>query len=626
MSRSIRPCNPRSAKAGNPEYRCNELTGRWNKVAVVMPPPPPPSPLPSTQHEQFIRQLHRGMQTVLSSLSSPDQVTNALLKLTVLQRRILALQSGIENARNLTDDEIFQQLKTRYSTQQKQQDVAQTPPTPAPAPAQATVQAAPAQAPAPATAQAAPAQPVVEVVRPNFNTMLRNVLDRYARLYNIRGRTTMPMPRLIRALTDHYDRYIMNANQDIGDTATTFEIESIDTLRRYARIANIYNYRYLPRREIIRLLSRRYPFVRDLPTLEVEEAAPAPAPAPTQPVARDAVCPDFHHMSLNELLRYASTYNIRGRTTMNKYQLIRALREHYYRYIRNASTNAGDNPTRFDLQTLVSLRRYARIADIPNFHVLPRSRLINMLQERYPLVRDLPNVETQEKEANRRLREMRQARNRTPPGVDTFPAQAKKQQKQQQHIQLQQLPDRQQWWVGTCNNDDGTLESQEWKDVSKEDVLRFEGFCFTFSEICSLVHRAFTSVDTSYGIPPLRLQIPSEPFGRIPFTLPFFLQLRKKMKDIHVPTYPEVLYFLRNVRKFYAPDGPIHRFLGMRDPPKVQVSQAIEKFLSPPTNGLTLTRTGERSNTEISWEFANRSLRQMTRSQRYNYVRGKSVV
>jgi hypothetical protein len=554
------------------------------------------------------------MQTVLSSLSSPDQVTNALMKLTVLQRRILALQSGIENARNLTDDEIFQQLKTRYSaqplaTRQKPQNVAQqTPPTPAPAPA-----------PAPA-----PTQSVAEVVRPNFNTMLRNGLDRYARLYNIRGRTTMPMPRLIRALTDHYDRYIMNANQDIGDNLTTFEIESIDTLRRYARIANIYNYRYLPRREIIRLLRRRYPFVRDLPTLEVEEAAPAPAPAPAQPVARDAVCPDFHHMSLNELLRYAGTYNIRGRTTMNKYQLIRALREHYYRYIRNASTNAGDNPTRFDLQTLVSLRRYARIADIPNFHVLSRSRLINMLQERYPLVRDLPNVETQEKEANRRLREMRQARNRTPPGVDTFPAQAKKQQKQQDmQTQIQQFPgDRQQWWVGTCNNDDGTLESQEWKDVSKEDVLRFEGFCFTFSEICSLVHRAFTSVDTSYGIPPLRLQIPSEPFGRIPFTLPFFLELRKKMKDVHVPTHPEVLYFLRHVRKFYAPDGPIHRFLGMRDPPKVQVSQAIEKFLSP----LTLTRTGERSNTDISWEFTNRSLRQMTRSQRYNYVRGKSVV
>jgi hypothetical protein len=202
---------------------------------------------------------------------------------------------------------------------------------------------------------------------------------------------------------------------------------------------------------------------------------------------------------------------------------------------------------------------------------------------------------------------------------------------QQDNTQIQQIPSQQQqWWKTRCNNDDGTLQSQQWKDVSKENVIQFSGYCFTLPEIYGMIHRAFTSTDTSYGIPPLRLQIPSEPFGRIPFTLEFFLQLRKKIKENKIetiPTFPDVLYFLRFVRKFYAPDGPIHRFLSMGDPSKVEVSRAIENFLTktPVGNpGLEMHRRGERANTEISWTFKDPQERRMTDSQKFHYVKGRS--
>jgi hypothetical protein len=130
-------------------------------------------------------------------------------------------------------------------------------------------------------------------------------------------------------------------------------------------------------------------------------------------------------------------------------------------------------------------------------------------------------------------------------------------------------------------------------------------------------------VDTSYGIPPLRLQIPSEPFGRIPFRLPFFLELRKKATEDNLPVYPEVMYFLRNVRKFYAEDGPVHRFLSQIDPHKAQVSASIEKFLLN-KKILQMVRSGQRANTEISWKFNNVISSQLTTpSSKLKYIQGK---
>jgi hypothetical protein len=330
---------------------------------------------------------------------------------------------------------------------------------------------------------------------------------------------------------------------------------------------------------------------------------------------------------------------------MSKPQLIRALTEHYNRYILNA--NDQRIPTRFELDTLETLRRYASIAGIMNRTSMSRNHLIRILREEYPYMNNLPplppvrsnnrnnrNVTTREPRTNRGRRT---ASSSLPSFVapSTTPLQRtpqiNDQQQQQRHIQIQQIPSQQQqWWKTRCNNDDGTLQSQQWKDVSKENVIQFSGYCFTLPEIYGMIHRAFTSTDTSYGIPPLRLQIPSEPFGRIPFTLDFFLQLRKKIKENKIetiPTFPDVLYFLRFVRKFYAPDGPIHRFLSMRDPSKVEVSRAIENFLTktPVGNpGLEMHRRGERANTEISWTFKDPQERRMTDSQKFHYVKGRS--
>lgn len=472
------PCNPQSAKAGNPLYRCNDLTGRWVKVtnvnrrrtavAPVEEPVAPITPItpatpvtpvtpvapvtpatPATpvapivqrvnqgqrrpqqqQRQQMIRQLYSGMQSVLSSLSSPEELTKALRKLSVSQRRLLALRSEIQGARDMTDDQIFQQLRTRYTP-----------------------------------------SPVTPVVTPVVA-----------------------------------------------------------------------------------------PVVQQQQRRQVEETVTPPVNGPPADVNNDEgfhVRPNFEIMALYQLQHYAREYNIRGRSGMTKPELIRALTEHFDRYI-----------------------------PLPSFVPPP---------VRTPPVRT-PVIEQQ---------------------------QTQDIQQQTQDIQIQQIPQQQQWWKTRCNNDDGTLQSQEWKDVSRKDVIRFQGYCFTLSEIYSLLHRAFTSVDTSYGIPPLRLQIPSEPFGRIPFRLPFFLELRKKATEDNLPIYPEVMYFLRNVRKFYAEDGPVHRFLSQIDPHKAQVSASIEKFLLN-KNKLQMVRTGQRANTEISWKFNNVISSQLTTpSSKLKYIQGK---
>jgi len=309
--------------------------------------------------------------------------------------------------------------------------------------------------------------------------------------------------------------------------------------------------------------------------------------------------PNFRSMSLNEVRRYANYHKIPNRSKMAYLQLIRALITHYQN-----SVLTDNQHTQFELYSIGTLRRYARIGNLPNSSNLPRRDLIRLLQERYPYVRDLPDLDKNRNSIETRL-----------PSLSSSA-------RTQQQIEVQQLPTQQQWWNRVCHNNDGTLQSQEWNDVSKDNVIRFQGFCFTLPEVYSMIHRAFTSTDTSYLIAPLRLQIPCEPFGRVPFTLAFFLQLRKKMKESNVPQYPEVLYFLRHVRKFYDSDNPIHRFITIRDPNKVQVSHAIEKFLQ---DGIRMIRKGERSNTEISWEFILPSNADMTDSQKLNYARGKRV-
>uniref|UniRef100_A0A6C0D0B0 SAP domain-containing protein n=1 Tax=viral metagenome TaxID=1070528 RepID=A0A6C0D0B0_9ZZZZ len=611
-----RPCNPQSAKAGNPLYRCNDLTGRWVKVTnvnrrrtAVVPVEEPVAPItpatPATpvapivqrvnqgqrrqqrqQRQQMIRQLYSGMQRVLSSLSSPEELTKALQKLSVSQRRLLALRSEIQGARDMTDDQIFQQLRTRY--------------TPSPiAPVVTPIVTTPIVVQQRRQSQEV-APPANENdddegfhVRPNFEIMALYQLQHYAREYNIRGRSGMTKPQLIRALTEHYNRYIRNAPNSNEQQIPRFQLETLETLRRYASAAGIPNRTGMYRNDLIRILRQRYPLVSDLPNINrdtrhvtvrernnrrrtTSPVAPVVAPPTTpvvtpvvttpvvvqqrrqsQEVALNNVRPNFKNMALYQLQHYAREYRIRGRSGMTKPELIRALTEHFDRYI-----------------------------PLPSFVPPP---------VRTPPVRT-PVIEQQ---------------------------QTQDIQQQTQDIQIQQIPQQEQWWKTRCNNDDGTLQSQEWKDVSRKDVIRFQGYCFTLSEIYSLLHRAFTSVDTSYGIPPLRLQIPSEPFGRIPFRLPFFLELRKKATEDNLPVYPEVMYFLRYVRKFYAEDGPIHRFLSQIDPHKAQVSASIEKFLLN-KNILQMVRSGQRANTEISWKFNNVISYQLTTpSSKLKYIQGK---
>jgi len=632
------PCNPQSAKAGNPLYRCNDLTGRWVKVttnvnrrrtvAANLPIEEPVAPItpatpatpvapvtPATpvapivqrvnqgqrrqqrqQRQQMIRQLYSGMQNVLSSLSSPEELTKSLRKLSVSQRRLLALRSEIQGARDMTDDEIFQQLRVRYTP---------SPVAPVVTPVVAPVVQQQQRRQVEETVTPPVNGPPADVnndegfhVRPNFENMTLYQLQHYAREYNIRGRSGMTKPQLIRALTEHFNRYIRNAPNSNDQQIPRFELETVETLRRYASAAGIPNRTGMYRNDLIRILRERYPFVSDLPDINRDtrhvtvrernnrrrtaSSLPSFVPPPIAPVVTTPVVvqqrrqsqevappadvnndegfhvrPNFKNMALSQLQHYAREYNIRGRSGMTKSELIRALTEHFDQYI-----------------------------PLPSFVPPP---------VRTPPVRT-PVIEQQ---------------------------QTQDIQQQTQDIQIQQIPQQQQWWKTRCNNDDGTLQSQEWKDVSRKDVIRFQGYCFTLSEIYSLLHRAFTSVDTSYGIPPLRLQIPSEPFGRIPFRLPFFLELRKKATEDNLPIYPEVMYFLRNVRKFYAEDGPVHRFLSQIDPHKAQVSASIEKFLLN-KNKLQMVRSGQRASTEISWKFNNVISSQLTTpSSKLKYIQGK---
>ena len=98
-------------------------------------------------------------------------------------------------------------------------------------------------------------------------------------------------------------------------------------------------------------------------------------------------------------------------------------------------------------------------------------------------------------------------------------------------------------------------------------------------EIFSSIHLVFTARDTSYEVPPLRLQLPRDSYDRTPFTKDFFVAFKDHVKKHRqVPRQPEVAYFLRYVSEFYdSPD--IQPFLSQLDPNKVRLSNAIHAFL-----------------------------------------------
>jgi hypothetical protein len=271
------------------------------------------------------------------------------------------------------------------------------------------------------------------------------------------------------------------------------------------------------------------------------------------------------------------------------------------KYILNHERQRRRNMLRsnFVSSTLTSLRRMAREAGIRGSSTMNRENLISLLAEL--------NITPTTRTTGIRLNEQQY---QTP--------------EMQEQIVQQVIPQQQNWWTNQnrCANDVGTLQSDDWADIPSRQVLRFNGNCFTVRDIYGILHHAFTATDTSYQVPPLRLQVPREPFARKPFTLDFFLQLRKKVNLTNLPTQPEVAYFLRHVRKFYAPNSPIHPFL-TNSQNRSEMSRAIESFfLTTPAKNPGLQMVRQQRN--IEWKFQG-PLRTMTPEQLLQYVLGKKI-
>jgi len=127
------------------------------------------------------------------------------------------------------------------------------------------------------------------------------------------------------------------------------------------------------------------------------------------------------------------------------------------------------------------------------------------------------------------------------------------------------------------------LSGDSWCSLEPKDVFYYvkngRRFCYGVNEIFSIIHLGFTARDTSYEVPPLRLQLPRDSYDRSPFTKDFFVEFTKHIKKHkQLPIEPEVCYFLKYFREFYN-DRKIRPFLNQTNPPKVQLSNTIDHFL-----------------------------------------------
>jgi hypothetical protein len=127
------------------------------------------------------------------------------------------------------------------------------------------------------------------------------------------------------------------------------------------------------------------------------------------------------------------------------------------------------------------------------------------------------------------------------------------------------------------------LSGDNWCSLDPKSVFYYKKdnkrFCYGVEEIFSIIHLGFTARDTSYEVPPLRLQLPRDSYDRTPFPKEFFKLFKEHIyKNRIYPSQPEVCYFLKNYRKFYD-DTDIKPFLTQTDPNKVQLSNAINRFL-----------------------------------------------
>lgn len=127
------------------------------------------------------------------------------------------------------------------------------------------------------------------------------------------------------------------------------------------------------------------------------------------------------------------------------------------------------------------------------------------------------------------------------------------------------------------------LSGDNWCSLDEKEVFYYvkdgKRFCYGVGEILSIIHLGFTARDTSYEVPPLRLQLPRDSYDRTPFTKDFFKAFKDHIKKHRqIPKEPEVLYFLKYYIEFYN-NRNIQQYLTDMDPPKVRLSNAIDQFL-----------------------------------------------
>ena len=134
------------------------------------------------------------------------------------------------------------------------------------------------------------------------------------------------------------------------------------------------------------------------------------------------------------------------------------------------------------------------------------------------------------------------------------------------------------WWK-KCENEE-TLQGEEWKGLCKDEVVSFGKYCFTLPEIFNIIHTELTATDTSYQVPPLRLQVPRDPYTRKPFTLEFMKQVREKINTKMIPKFHEVIYFFHHLEKFYQLNVVKMVLAADNSVSKATLSMEIEKFLT----------------------------------------------
>lgn len=168
---------------------------------------------------------------------------------------------------------------------------------------------------------------------------------------------------------------------------------------------------------------------------------------------------------------------------------------------------------------------------------------------------------------------------------------------------------------------DTDLEGDNWCSLQQKDVVYYKEdgnvYCYKVVDVLKIIHREFTALDTSYQLPPLRLNLPRDSFNRSVFPLKFIDAVVKKIKRNTITAdvaFPEVMYFLRHRNRFYR---TLQSFLTQREPNKVQLSQAIERFFTA-SRDLTMQR---QTRDQIKWNFrTNVPVRRL-----YDYINNRNT-